>query len=51
MMISLIDQADRKKADAFIVQQWYTMQMAVHGDKPSIMIELLKGDTREICFD
>ena len=33
MMIRPIDQTDRKQVDAFIVQQWYTMQMAVHGER------------------
>ena len=32
MMIQPIDQTDRKKIDDFIVRQWYTMQMAVHGE-------------------
>ena len=31
MMIRPIDQTDRERIDAFIVQQWYTMQMVVHG--------------------
>ena len=33
MMIRPIDQTDRKQVDAFIVQQWYTLQMVVHGEK------------------
>ena len=33
MTIRPIDQADRKEADAFIVRQWYTLQMAVHGER------------------
>ena len=32
MMIRPIDQTDRERIDAFIVQQWYTMQMVVHGN-------------------
>ena len=32
MIIRPINQADRKKIDDFIVRQWYTMQMAVHGE-------------------
>ena len=32
MIIRPIDQEDRKKVDAFIVRQWYTMQMVVHGE-------------------
>ena len=31
MMIRPIDQTDRERIDAFIIQQWYTMQMVVHG--------------------
>ena len=31
MMIRPIDQTDRDPIDAFIVRQWYTMQMVVHG--------------------
>ena len=31
MMIRPIDQTDRERIDAFIVRQWYTMQMVVHG--------------------
>lgn len=33
MMIRPIDQTDRKQVDAFIVQQWYTLQMVVHGER------------------
>ena len=33
MMIRPIDQTNRKQVDAFIVQQWYTMQMVVHGER------------------
>ena len=33
MMIRPIDQTGRKRIDAFIVQQWYTMQMVVHGER------------------
>ena len=33
MIIRPIDQKDRKKVDAFIVQRWYTMQMVVHGER------------------
>ena len=33
MMIRPIDQTDRKQIDAFIVRQWYTMQMVVHGER------------------
>jgi len=33
MMIKPIDQTDRKQVDAFIVQQWYTLQMVVHGER------------------
>ena len=32
MIIRPIDQEDREKVDAFIVRQWYTMQMVVHGE-------------------
>ena len=32
MEIKRIDQASRKRINAFIVQQWYTMQMVVHGE-------------------
>ena len=32
MDIRRIDQTDRKQIDAFIVRQWYTMQMVVHGE-------------------
>ena len=32
MNIRRIDQTDRKQIDAFIVRQWYTMQMVVHGE-------------------
>ena len=31
MVIRPIDQTDREQIDAFIVRQWYTMQMVVHG--------------------
>ena len=33
MMIRPIDQTDRKQVDAFIVRQWYTMHMVVHGER------------------
>ena len=32
-MIRAIDQADRQRIDAFIIRQWYTMHMVVHGEK------------------
>lgn len=32
MDIRQIDQASRKRINAFIVQQWYTMKMVVHGE-------------------
>ena len=32
MIIRPINQADRKKIDDFIAQQWYSMQMVVHGE-------------------
>ena len=32
MMIRPIDQADREQINAFIVRQWYTMRMVVHGE-------------------
>ncbi len=32
-MIRPIDQTNRKQIDAFIVRQWYTMQMVVHGER------------------
>ena len=41
MEIRRIDQTDRKQADAFIVRQWYTMQMVVHGE--SIDLGLADG--------
>ncbi len=41
MEIRKIDLADRKPVDAFIVQQWFTPQMVVHGE--SIDIGLADG--------
>ena len=32
MDIRRIDQTNRKQIDAFIVRQWYTLQMVVHGE-------------------
>lgn len=32
MDIRRIDQTNRKQIDAFIVRQWYTLQMIVHGE-------------------
>ena len=32
MIIRPIDQTDREKVDAFLVRQWYTLQMVVHGE-------------------
>ena len=32
MDIQQIDQFDRKQIDAFIVRQWFSMQMVVHGE-------------------
>ena len=32
MEIRQIDQQDRKLINAFIIRQWYTMQMVVHGE-------------------
>ena len=32
MVIREIDQADRKPVDAFIVRQWFTRRMVVHGE-------------------
>ena len=32
MDIRRIDQTNRKQIDAFIVRQWYTMRMVVHGE-------------------
>lgn len=33
MMIRPINQTDRKQVDAFIVQQWYTLQMVAHSER------------------
>ncbi len=33
MDIRRIDPTNRKQLDAFIVRQWYTMQMVVHGER------------------
>ena len=33
MKIRPIDQTDREQIDAFIVRQWYTTQMVVHGER------------------
>ena len=32
MMILPIDRKDREQIDAFIIKQWYTLQMVVHGE-------------------
>ena len=33
MKIRPIDRTGRKQVDAFLVRQWYTMQMVVHGER------------------
>ena len=45
MEIKRIDQADRAYVDEFILQQWYTMEMVVHGER----IDLGSADGRIAC--
>ena len=45
MKIRPIDQADRGRVDAFIVRQWYTTQMVVHGQ----VFDLGSADGFYIC--
>jgi len=45
MEIKRIDQASRKRINAFIVQQWYTMQMVVHGKS----IDMGDADGYYVC--
>ena len=32
MMILPVERKDREQIDAFIIRQWYTLQMVVHGE-------------------
>lgn len=45
MEIKRIDQADRAYVDEFILQQWYTMEMVVHGER----IDLGSAEGRIAC--
>ncbi len=47
MDIRRIDQASRERINAFIVRQWYTMQMVVHGES----IDLGNAEGYYACED
>ena len=47
MEIKRIDQTQREAVDAFILQQWFTSDMVVHGE----FIDLSKADGWFVCED